>query len=398
MHDIHCAKLPQRSRALPVACAMISSRLGRRAEFYFAFREARRSTPMMAADRSTLSFRAILFLVVSLGLPTLARPGTLEDSAKELAEKIAAALPAQENVSCEIRNLSSLQPGEVARIEQSLKAELQERGVRLTSSGAGITVVVTLSENFKNLVWTGEIHKGDASQVVLIAADRSSENRAFSKAMPVTIRSEKFWEGPEQILDAGEISNGAGKSWLVLLLPDGLRIQDKQTGSASTLEITSVQRSSRDPWGNLNFDPVGNTIAFFLSPRVCSVNLEAPDLSGCPPADGSAGGPLPGRFPMMFDLSPPGPPPPGKGTVIEMKTICGGASQFLATGARDYTQTDSLQVFQTESSGAVAVSAELDFPGPITALHAVSDAPRAVVRNLATGNYEAYRLFFSCAQ
>ncbi len=377
---------------------MISCRLGGRAEFYFVFREAGRSTPMMAADRSTLSFRALLFLVVSLGLPGLARSAALEDSAKELAQKIAAALPAKGNVSCEIRNLSSLQPGEVARIEESLKAELQERGVRLMSSGAEITVVVTLSENFKNLVWTGEIHKGDASQVVLIAADHSSENRAFSKAMPVTIRSEKFWEGPERILDAGEVSNGAGKSWLVLLLPDSLRIQDMQTGSASTLEIKSMQSASRDPWGNLNFDSVGNTIAFFLSPRVCTVNLETPDLSGCPPAEGTSAGPLPGRFPVMFDLSPPGPPPPGKGTLIEMKPVCGGASQFLATGARDYTQRDSVQVFQTESSGAVAVSTELDFPGPITALHAISDAPRAVVRNLATGNYEAYRLSFSCGQ
>ena len=162
----------------------------------------------------------------------------------------------------------------------------------MTSGGAAITVVVTLSENFKNLVWTGEIHQGDASQVVLIAVERLPENRAFSNAMPVTIRSEKFWEGPERILDAGEISNGAGKSWLVLLLPDGLRIQDKQTGSASTIEIASMQSASRDPWGNLNFEPIGNTIAFFLAPRVCTVNLETPDLNGCPPEEGSAGGPL----------------------------------------------------------------------------------------------------------
>jgi len=377
---------------------MISCSLGRRAEFFFVFREARRNTPMMAADRSTRSCRAILFLFVSLGLPSLARPANLEDSAKELAREIAAALPAGENVSCEIRNISSLRPGDVARIEQALKAELQERGIRLTSSGAAITMVVTLSENFKTLVWTGEIRQGDASQVVLIAADRSSENRAFSNAMPVTIRSEKFWEGPERILDGGEVSNGAGKSWLVLLQPDGLRIQDKQTGSATMIEIASIQSASRDPWGNLNFEPIGNAIAFFLSPRVCTVNLETPDLSGCPPAEGSAGGPLGSRSPVMFDIAPPGSPPPGKGTVIEMRPVCGGASQFLATGARDYTQTDSLQVFQTESSGAVAVSAELDFPGPITALHAVSDTPRAVVRNLTTGNYEAYRLSFSCGQ
>jgi hypothetical protein len=57
-----------------------------------------------------------------------------------------------------------------------------------------------------------------------------------------------------------------------------------------------------------------------------------------------------------------------------------------------------LQVFQTQPSGAVAVSAELDFPGPIMALHVGSDTPRAIVRNLATGNYEAYRLSFSCGQ
>jgi hypothetical protein len=55
-------------------------------------------------------------------------------------------------------------------------------------------------------------------------------------------------------------------------------------------------------------------------------------------------------------------------------------------------------VFQTEPTVAVAVSAEQDFPGPITALHAISETPRAVVRNLATGNYEAYRLSFSCGQ
>jgi len=377
---------------------MISFSLGHRAEFFVAFRDAMRSTPIMASVRSTLSCRAILFLFVLIGIPSVARSSTLEDSARDLARKLAAALPARENVSCEIRNISSLQAGEVARIEQALKAELQERGIRLTSSGAAITVAITLSENFKNLVWTGEIHQGDATQAVLIAVERLAEDRAFSNALPVTIRSEKFWEGPERILDAGEISDGVGKSWLVVLLPNGLLIQDKQTGSASTLEIASNQSVSRDPWGNLNFGQIGNTIAFFLAPHVCTVNLETPNLNGCLPKEGSAEGPPPNRFPMMIDLVPPGPPLPGKGTEIAMGSVCGGSSQFLATGGRDYTQTDSVQVFQTESSGAVAVSSELDFPGPITALHAGSGRPRAVVRNLATGNYEAYRLSISCGQ
>ena len=196
-------------------------------------------------------------------------------------------------MSCEIRNLSSLQPGEVARIEQALRAELQERGVRLTSAGTETAVSVTLSENFTNLVWTGEIHKGDASQVVLIAADRSPENRAFSNAMPVTIRSEKFWEGPERILDAGEVSNGAGN--LAGIAPAGwLRIRDKQTGSAIKIEIASMQSASRIPGGISTLNRLGID-CFFLSPRVCTVNLETLDLIGCPPMEGSSGGPLVGR-------------------------------------------------------------------------------------------------------
>ena len=165
-----------------------------------------------------------------------------------------------------------------------------------------------------------------------------------------------------------------------------------------SIQIASGQSASRDPWGNLGLGQTGNTVALFLSPRVCNVNLETQSLTECEPAEGSGAIPPSERFPVMLDGEPPGPSPPGKGTIVEMRSVCGGANQFLATGARDYTQTDSLQVFQAESSGAVAVSAELDFPGPITALHAASDAPRAVVRNLTTGNYEAYRLSFSCGQ
>lgn len=398
MPDTHCATRPVRHSKPPNRCAMISCRLVSRAAFSFIFREACRSTKMMSADRSILSLRALLFLFALFGISGVTRSSTLEESAKELADKIAPALPADGNVSCEIRNISSLKSGEAARIEQALKTELQDRGVHLTSSAATIAVVVTLSENFKSFVWTGEIHQGETSHVVLVALDRFAQKRTFSSAMLVTIRSEKFWEGPQRILDAGEISNGGGKSWLVLLLPDSLIIQDKQTGSANKLEIASNQNASRDPWGNLSLGPIGDTIGFFLAPRVCTVNLESPSLSGCLAGEGSAGAPPGGRSALMFDVAPAGPPPPGKGTEIEMKSACGGANQILATGARDYTQIDSLQVFQIDASGMVAVSSELDFPGPITAVHAVSDPPTAVVRNLTTGNYEAYRLFFSCGQ
>jgi hypothetical protein len=62
---------------------MISSSPDQRVEFFLMFREAGRSAPMMAADRSNLSRRAILFLLVSMGLPSLSHAANLEDSAKK---------------------------------------------------------------------------------------------------------------------------------------------------------------------------------------------------------------------------------------------------------------------------------------------------------------------------
>jgi hypothetical protein len=83
---------------------------------------------------------------------------------------------------------------------------------------------------------------------------------------------------------------------------------------------------------------------------------------------------------------------------LAIAPVCGSSSPFLATAAGDDTRTDSVQLFQSDALGPLAASKELEFPGPIVALHAAIDAPRAIVRNLTTGNYEAYRLSFSCGQ
>ena len=358
---------------------------------------------MMAADRFKLSRCAALVLFFVMGIPSAGLSSTLEDSTKEFARKISAAMPAGPDVSCEIRNISSLPSGDVARIEQALKTALQEQGIHLTSSGAEIALVVTLSENFKKLIWTGEIHKGETSQIVLISVDRSLENRDASSATPVTLRAEKFWEGQERILDAGVISDGHGKSWLVLLRPDSVVIQDTQTDSVGKVEIKPGGTTLREPAGILWYGAVGTSFWFSVAMppahRVCEVDLETRSLMQCLPEEDPAGGVTIGRHPMMIVAAPAGPPPPGKGIEVAISPVCGNAAQFLATGGRDDTETDSVQVFQAESSGPVPVSTELDFSGPIIALKTSLDAPaRAIVRNLTTGNYEAYRLATSCAQ
>ncbi len=331
---------------------------------------------MMAANRLNLSSRAILFLFVLIGIPSAARSATLEDPAKELARKIAAALPAQENVSCEFRNISSLQPDEVAGIEQVFKAELQGRGVRLSSSSeTAIQVAVTLSENFKGFVWTGEIHKSDASQVFLIDAERSPENRSFANAMPVTIQSE-----------------------LLRLTVDGVAITRNGSEAFPRFSFPPVQTVLRNSAATLT--QTGNEVTAAMPEQICVFSLNPDGLSQCRPTEG----PSPGRvFENLQSPSPvpPAPPNPEWGSQIqEVQSPCGGGALFLVTGPGDYTQPDFVQVFGSDPAhhrpAGKPLSNQLTYPGPVMDLHADGKGARAVVRNLETGNYEAHHISIEC--
>ncbi len=389
-----------RPAARHTCCAMISCSPGRRAQWFIVLCAVRRSALMMPADRSKLSRYAAVFLFIVIAIPGVARAATLEDSAKDLARRIEAALPAREKVQYEIRSSSSLKPEDVTRVEQSLNSELQGQGLRpAANGGAAPAVIITLSENWKDLIWTATFRQGDKSQAVLMAIPRPAVNQATSSNMPVTLRAERFWEGPQRILDAGLVSYTRIQSWLVLLLPDSVLIQNIQDGSTGKVEVPPGPSALRESMGSVGLGDNGNSVWFSLwappSMQICKVDLETRKLLECLPQDNR---PMAARFPMMIDVAPAGPPPPGKGLELVIPPVCGGTTQFLASGDRDDTEPDSLQVFDTGPNGTLAVSAEQNFPGPIVALHTGLDAPRAIVRNLTTGNYEAYRLAISCGQ
>jgi hypothetical protein len=401
MSDTHCARPRQRSKDLSKGCAIILCRPGRRANCFFVFREARRNTPMMAANRLNLPSRAFLFILVLIGVPSAARSSTLEDSAKELARKIATALPAQENVSCEFRNISSLQPDEVAGIEQAFKAELQDRGVRVSaSSGATIQVAVTLSENFTGLVWTGEIHQGDTSQVVLIAAARSAENRALAKTMPVTIHSEKFWEGREHILDAATMNFSDGRQLLLLLTVDGVLINRSGIDAFLIFSFPPVQTVLRNPAGTLT--QTGNEVTAAMPQQICVFSLNPDGISQCHPTEGPSPGRVVENLQLLSPVSPAPSNPEWGSQIQEVQSPCGGGAHFLVTGPGDFTQPDFVQVFGSDPAqhrpAGKPLSNRLTYPGPVMDLHADGTGARAVVSNLETGNYEAHRISIECGK
>ena len=85
--------------------------------------------------------------------------------------------------------------------------------------------------------------------------------------------------------------------------------------------------------------------------------------------------------------------------IATVRTTCGAGTQVLATGAGDLAQ-DSIRAYEFPDRDPVAVSAAIDFPGPISALWTEThgDTAIAISRNRDTGSYEAFRLALSCGQ
>jgi hypothetical protein len=379
---------------------MISWSIGHRAKFSYTLRWAGRSAPMMGINRSNLSRLTIPFLMVLLGMPLAARPSSLQDSAKELARKIAAALPVKEEAALEVRKLSSMGPDDFAAIVQNLKSELQTLGVPIAGTSAVTTTIhVTLSENVRSYVWAADIRWGDSAQVVFQVFTKPSESHTVSGGMPITLHSEKFWEGSQRILDAEVVVDSSGADRLLLLTPDALLIRRAGSDVHSTVPIPVAGMASRDPTGFLTATEDGVTVT--STSQICNINTNAGTLIECQsrPNDG----PKAVRIFEKDDLTSPGQVRINMGSQIaEVSNICGHGQLDLAAGPGDYTEPDTIRLFDPSVvNGSIvekSLSDVLPFPGPVIQISPGGTMPRAIVHNLQTGNYEAYHISISCGQ
>jgi hypothetical protein len=84
--------------------------------------------------------------------------------------------------------------------------------------------------------------------------------------------------------------------------------------------------------------------------------------------------------------------------IASVHTPCGLGWNLLATDGA--APLDALRAFDVPDREPVAVSQPVEFRGPITALWTETNGNNAIAvsRNLETGDYEAFRLSFTCGQ
>ena len=304
-----------------------------------------------------------------------------------LAEKIAATARPARTFSLDVRNISSLNAGDVTGLRQTLVEDLTGLGFSMTQKLPGeAQLQLTLSESAEDYVWVAEIRHGEAREVVIVSAVRDLVEKAGARKASLTLQRKLVWEQDERILDFALVPDGnaAGASILVVLEPDKLAFYDHRAEAwhlNREITIPHARPVQRNAGGRIDLQAGTAT----LVDGVCSGEFQRPETVTCksvpsvPDAD----------LAMM------------QGNVVEsdaaLASTCSGSPLVLSTGSGDWTVRDFIQGYEDKNQRE-PIGQPTQFPGPILALWPSEDGKtaRVVSRNLQTGAYEASIMSVSC--
>src|SRR5256886_5578472 len=159
------------------------------------------------------------FLLATIFLPTSLSASGLGDTARQLANKIAAAA-GPGAFAIEVTNRSSLDDKSVHEVRSALEAQLHVQGVNTAKAEQAMgTVEVVLSESLREYVWTAAIVIGsDEKRVALVSMPRSSTGMGtpIAAALPIVLKTTLLFAQEQPMLDVALVDMPGGARLLVL--------------------------------------------------------------------------------------------------------------------------------------------------------------------------------------
>lgn len=382
------------------------------------------------------------------------RDDPLASAARELARKVVAsvgaAIQGKLTVATNFVNLSSLSSFEFQKACVAFHDEIEQQtqAVHAASSQeiVAASVSVTLAEDLHGFLWVGQISQSQSQQTFFVSVPREMAIQTGQPSPSVTLQKEFLLSQPEPILDADFLpaSPGSAQSLLVLQ-PSRVALFAQQNGMWRLQSETPIAHATswpRDVRGRLQQGAGGEEAV--LPGVICNITVSSALSASCNP--GNAGWLFSAGFLRAFTLLPTAaangntftfpalgsqefsslaviaPPvssgasapvlatmPDGRALLFEgssapITSFPGWGSDvaalysttralwpLLVTRGGDWTAPDSVRAFNIIDRQAVAISGEVNFDGPITALWSEDEnTVLAVSRNLKTGMYEAY--------
>jgi len=208
------------------------------------------------------------------------QPANWTKPASQLAGQIADILgPGQAQLT--IRNLSTIQGGEIPALRKLLEQDLKTRSVLIGGAESANIIRVSLSHNLREQLWVAEIIEGNESHVTMVeldggepAAALASNDRVVLRKEPIPRLVHRGGTNPhdDPILAAAEI-NGH----LVVMYADRISVFSSvgATWSESNTFAMSA-RLSRDPRGMLVPAADGGSFLAFAPGSQCTGSYALP--------------------------------------------------------------------------------------------------------------------------
>jgi hypothetical protein len=374
----------------------------------------------------------LLLGFLSICAPAASHAGSLEDGARALARKTALTLRGV-SVTCQTRNLSTLQEAEFLSFVAEFQNELQGGAVKIVRREEGASLLLTLSENVTGYTGIVRVQRGGSSYVLMESLSGQLKSDSGQTGVAMGLQKELMFSQEEPLVDADvyryfpEHLDTLGKQRLAIY-----EWKENKWQLFRSIVLPRKRIPSRDLRGIVGYS-VDATAALFpgeacrtgmqpwhcepwtLHLRPTTVDWELIESKKLPPWRSAAQFEINGQDALvitgedgMARVYSQGAEAvvaiPGWGSEIaSTHSGCGKGWQILATGKGDWSTPDSVTGIEIENEKASKVTESMDLPGPVIALHRTTsdkipdrDMVIAVVHNLRTGFYEIYRITVTC--
>ncbi|MBS1802443.1 MAG: hypothetical protein JST28_03715 [Acidobacteria bacterium] len=221
---------------------------------------------------------AVCWMVsLACGAQTAQVPSRWTQPASQLAGQIADVLgPGQAQIT--VRNLSTIQAGEIPAIRKLLEQDLKARGVLTGGAESANAIRVTLSESLRERLWIAEISEGNTTHVTMVHLDAAEAAAVHATSERVVLRKEKISGliGREvqgiPVLAAAEI-NGH----FVVMFADRISVFSSAGGSWTESNTFAMSpKLSRDPRGLLLPASDGGSFVAYAPGTQCNGSYSLP--------------------------------------------------------------------------------------------------------------------------
>jgi hypothetical protein len=332
-------------------------------------------------DRPSLRyfpFLTLLFLVFSVlrAHPASSETLSLDDVVRQLVERVAAIPNLHSPLHLEFIQDSVVLSDTGKDWQEAFRKEMERHHLILTDDQAAPLLRVGLAVTPTQLVLSAVARVAERNAVRIITLPRSSFQAASLPIVPIRIERQLVYQGPDRILDASSLWNGAEGGMALLAIHNAelsvLRL-DASGGVKQFIALNAADaHPSRDPRAELTVRAADSVV--LLPSKSCEFSWASPAEARCRAVK-----------------------PTWRGSTVLTPPCDTGGWKLLADGS-DWSTPGVLQVVPDGSQREGSAALLSDFPGPILSINGEQNPASALVvtRNLRTGNYEVYKITLAC--